>query len=74
MVIDYLQLCRGMADNRVNEIAEISMGMKAIAKELQHPSHRPVTAFAVRLKTETTSGPNCPICGNRARSNRTPTW
>ncbi|MGR3615180.1 MAG: replicative DNA helicase [Paracoccaceae bacterium] len=37
LVIDYLQLCRGMSDNRVNEIAEISMGMKAIAKELQIP-------------------------------------
>ena len=37
LVIDYLQLCRGMAENRVNEIAEISMGMKAIAKELQIP-------------------------------------
>lgn len=37
LVIDYLQLCRGMAENRVNEIAEISMGMKAIAKELNIP-------------------------------------
>ena len=37
LVIDYLQLCRGTAENRVNEIAEISMGMKAIAKELQIP-------------------------------------
>ncbi|MEQ9693595.1 replicative DNA helicase [Shimia sp. SDUM112013] len=37
LIIDYLQLCRGMSDNRVNEIAEISMGMKAIAKELNIP-------------------------------------
>ncbi|KPN63343.1 Replicative DNA helicase [Aliiroseovarius sp. xm-m-379] len=37
LIVDYLQLCRGMADNRVNEIAEISMGMKAIAKELNIP-------------------------------------
>lgn len=37
LVIDYLQLCRGMSENRVNEIAEISMGMKAIAKELNIP-------------------------------------
>ena len=37
LIIDYLQLCRGMAENRVNEIAEISMGMKAIAKELNSP-------------------------------------
>ncbi len=37
LIVDYLQLCRGTAENRVNEIAEISMGMKAIAKELQIP-------------------------------------
>ena len=37
LVIDYLQLCRGMSDNRVQEIGEISMGMKAIAKELNIP-------------------------------------
>ncbi len=37
VIIDYLQLCRGMSDNRVNEIGEISMGMKAIAKELNIP-------------------------------------
>lgn len=37
LIIDYLQLCRGMSDNRVNEIGEISMGMKAIAKELNIP-------------------------------------
>ncbi len=42
LVIDYLQLCRGMAETRVNEIAEISMGMKAIAKEL----HIPVIALS----------------------------
>lgn len=37
LIIDYLQLCRGMSDNRVNEISEITMGMKAIAKELNIP-------------------------------------
>ena len=37
LIIDYLQLCRGTSENRVNEIAEISMGMKAIAKELNIP-------------------------------------
>lgn len=37
LIIDYLQLCRGTAENRVNEIGEISMGMKAIAKELNVP-------------------------------------
>lgn len=39
IVIDYLQLIRGSAghSNRVNEIGEISQGLKAIAKELNIP-------------------------------------
>ncbi len=37
LMVDYLQLVRGSADNRVQEIAEISMGLKAIAKELDIP-------------------------------------
>ncbi|SFU98351.1 replicative DNA helicase [Aliiroseovarius crassostreae] len=37
--VDYLQLCRGVSakDNRVNEISEITQGLKAIAKELEIP-------------------------------------
>jgi len=37
LIIDYLQLARGTSDNRVQEIGEISMGLKAIAKELEIP-------------------------------------
>ncbi|MHA6323482.1 replicative DNA helicase [Roseivivax sp. CAU 1753] len=39
LIVDYLQLVRGTGrnDNRVQEIAEISMGLKAIAKELEIP-------------------------------------
>jgi replicative DNA helicase len=39
LIVDYLQLLRGTGrgDNRVQEIGEISMGLKAIAKELQIP-------------------------------------
>ncbi|MEM8654481.1 MAG: replicative DNA helicase [Pseudomonadota bacterium] len=37
LMVDYLQLVRGGAENRVQEIAEISMGLKAIAKELNIP-------------------------------------
>ncbi len=39
LIIDYLQLVRGTgkADSRVNEVSEITMGMKAIAKELNIP-------------------------------------
>lgn len=41
LVVDYLQLLRGTTkqstDNRVQEISEITMGLKAIAKELDIP-------------------------------------
>ncbi|RZI47393.1 replicative DNA helicase [Rickettsiales endosymbiont of Peranema trichophorum] len=39
VVVDYLQLMtsKGRAENRVNEIGEISQGLKAIAKELEIP-------------------------------------
>ncbi len=37
LIVDYLQLLRGTSDNRVQEIGEISMGLKAIAKELNIP-------------------------------------
>jgi replicative DNA helicase len=44
LVVDYLQLVRGTGktENRVNEISEITMGLKAIAKEL----HIPVIALS----------------------------
>ena len=40
VVVDYLQLMRGSgraSDNRVNEISEISQGLKALARELNVP-------------------------------------
>ena len=40
IVVDYLQLMRGSGratDNRVNEISEISQGLKALARELDVP-------------------------------------
>lgn len=40
IIVDYLQLLRGSArkdDNRVQEISEITRGLKALAKELQVP-------------------------------------
>ena len=39
LIVDYLQLVKGTGkgDNRVNEISEISQGLKAIAKELDIP-------------------------------------
>src|SRR3546814_3996445 len=39
VVVDYLQLLQGTGkgDNRVNEISEISRGLKTLAKELNCP-------------------------------------
>jgi replicative DNA helicase len=39
LFVDYLQLCRagGRVENRVNEVSEITQGLKAIAKELDIP-------------------------------------
>jgi len=39
LIVDYLQLLHGTGrqDNRVNEISEISRGLKSLAKELQLP-------------------------------------
>ncbi len=37
IVIDYLQLARAKAENRVNEITAISQALKALAKELNIP-------------------------------------
>ena len=49
LMVDYLQLLRGTGrgDNRVQEIGEISMGLKAIAKEL----HIPVIALSQLSRT-----------------------
>lgn len=37
IVVDYLQLARAKAENRVNEITVISQGLKALAKEIGVP-------------------------------------
>ncbi len=37
ILIDYLQLMEGAGDNRVQEIARITRGLKAMARELQAP-------------------------------------
>jgi len=37
VVVDYLQLARGLGENRQQEIASISRGLKALAKELDVP-------------------------------------
>ena len=50
IVIDYLQLLAGSArrasEGRVQEVSEITVGLKALAKELQRPDHRPFAIVA----------------------------
>ena len=79
IVIDYLQLLRvpsggGRFENRVQEISDITRGLKALAKELNVPVLALSPAFARGRVTATTSDRNSPTCANRARSSRTPTW
>ena len=54
LFVDYLQLVRetGRSENRVNEISEITMGLKAIAKELDIPVMAPVSYTHLTLPTK----------------------
>ena len=76
VVIDYLQLMRasGPAENRVQEISQISRSLKALAKELNVPVDRAVAALARRRAARRRAGGrSCRTFASRARSSRTPT-
>jgi replicative DNA helicase len=74
IVIDYLQLISG-TDSRVQreqQIAEISRGLKSLAKELEV---RCLSFPNLTVKRRRRTGsPGYPICANRAQSSKTPTW
>ena len=76
IVVDYLQLLQGTGrngnENRVQEISEISRGLKTLAKELDVPVLA-CRSSAARSSSARTSGRSCRTCANRARSSRTPT-
>ena len=75
-VIDSLQVLHSTsrrAENRQQEIADISNGIKALAKELKAS-----TIVLSRLNREsekdTTASRGCRTCANPARLNRIPIW
>ena len=76
-VVDYLQLLHSTArraENRQQEIADISSGIKALAKELNVPV---IVLSQLNRELENArraASRGCRTCGNRARSNRMPTW
>lgn len=76
IVVDYIQLMQGRSQratqNRVQEIAEITTGLKALAKELYVPVVA-MSQLSRGSKTATKNARNFPICASQARSNKTPT-
>ena len=75
IVVDYLQLMQGKGrfENRVLELASISRGMKALAKELNVPGRRAVAAEPRAGSQAGQAARSSPTCASRAPSNRTPT-
>ena len=74
MVVDYIQLLSGSTrramEGRVQEVTEITTGLKASAKELNVPSW-PFRNSPAKSKIVTTSDLNSPTSESPARSSRT---
>jgi replicative DNA helicase len=75
LFVDYLQLVRPASakDSRVNEVSEITQGLKAIAKELDIPVVA-LSQLSRQVESATTSAPSSRTSANPAPSSRTPTW
>jgi len=75
LIIDYLQLLRGNGrnENRVNEISEITQGLKAIAKELDIPVIA-LSQLSRQVETAMINAPNCQTFGNLDQSSKMPMW
>jgi replicative DNA helicase len=77
IVIDYIQLMQGSSarasQNRVQEITEITTGLKALGKELGVPIIA-LSQLSRQVRTAKTSARSSPTSENPVRSSRTPTW
>jgi len=71
IVVDYLQLMKGKtkAESRQQEISDISRSLKALAKELNIPVHRRLTAQQER-RGKQGMRPQLWTCANRVPLNR----
>ena len=74
VIIDHIQLVASArrVENRVQEITEISKGLKVLAKELDVPVIA-LSQLSRSVDAATTSGRCCRIFANPAPSSRTPT-
>ena len=77
IVVDYLQLMQSSIQsrdaNRVQEVSEISRGLKALARELQVPVVALVPAVAPGGAARSRASRACRTCASRAPSSRTRT-
>ena len=75
IIVDYLQLMRADAriENRVQQVGEMSRGLKILARELERPGHRALAAQPRASSRAPTSARCSPTCASPGRSSRTPT-
>ena len=77
IIVDYLQLMQSSVQsrdaNRVQEVSDISRGLKALARELQVPVVA-LSQLSRQTEMRETASRASRTCASRARSSRTPTW